>query len=74
MHIKRKLIMKDSLPDLIAIEETCTGNYKDRQSKIEICNMLKNSFPTLSVRDISRITKISITSVSRYLQIGGNNE
>ena len=70
MHIKRKIVMKDSQPDLIAIEEACTGNYKDRQSKIDICNMLKNAFPELSGRDISRITKISITSVSRYLQIG----
>ncbi|MEA5058959.1 MAG: AAA family ATPase [Candidatus Pelethousia sp.] len=74
MHIKRKVVMKDSLPDLIAIEETCTGNYKDRQSKIEVCKMLKNSFPELSGRDISRITKISITSVSRYLQTGGANK
>jgi hypothetical protein len=44
----------------------CTGIYKDRQSKIDFCKMLKNMFPDLSGRDISRITKLPITSVSRY--------
>lgn len=73
MHIKRKIVMSDKNSDLIAIEEACNGNYKDRKSKIDTCCMLKNTFPNLSGRDISRITKISNVTVSRYLKNGGEH-
>ncbi|WP_200814953.1 AAA family ATPase [Scatolibacter rhodanostii] len=72
MHAKRKIVLEDSNPDLVIFEEFCSGHFYSRNSKIEICKLLKEVNPAFSVRDISRITKISITSVSRYLQNGGN--
>ena len=44
---------------------------KDKTQKIELCNLLRKADPSLSIRDISKITKIPATSVSRYLQNGG---
>jgi len=71
MHVKRKIVLEGNNIDLIVFEEFCLGNYKNKSSKIELCNLLKEAKPTLSIRDISRITKIPSTSVSRYLQNGG---
>ena len=72
MHIKRKAVMTDSPVDLITIEESCSGRFANRNEKIKICKMIKKAFPHLSGRDIARITRISVTSVSRYLSEGGN--
>ena len=67
-HIKRKAAMVPGLSDLILIEKVCDGNYDTKQEKVDVCTMLKKSFPELTIRDIAKITKISFASVSRYLQ------
>lgn len=68
MHIKRKAVMEPSISDLILIEKVCDGNYETKQEKIDVCTMLKKSFPELSLRDIARITKVPFASVGRYIQ------
>lgn len=71
MHVKRKIVLDGDTSDLIAFEAFSLGNYESKISKIEICNLLRDIKPSLSIRDISRITKIPTTSVNRYLQNGG---
>lgn len=71
MHVKRKIVLNDNNVDLVALEEFCLGNYESKSSKIELCNLLREVKPSLSIRDISKITKIPSTSVSRYLQNRG---
>lgn len=71
MHVKRKIVLDGNNFDLVVFEEFCLGNYENKLRKIELCNLLREIKPSLSVRDISRITKIPATSVNRYLQNGG---
>ncbi|WP_195282432.1 AAA family ATPase [Harryflintia acetispora] len=71
MHVKRKIVLDSNNVDLVVFEEFCLGNYENKSSKIELCNLLRKLKPSLSIRDISKITKIPSTSVSRYLQNGG---
>ena len=55
-----------------AIQQTAHISAADiKTQKIELCNLLREADPSLSIRDISKITKIPPTSVSRYLQNGG---
>lgn len=68
MHTKRKIVLENNNPDMVVFEEFCSGNFETKESKIKICNYLKKINPTLSIRDISRITNISSTSVNRYLK------
>ena len=71
-HIKRQLILNpETHPKIIALAELFKINIpKDKNEKIKICSNLKHEFPRLSQRDISQITHIPLTSVSRYLAIG----
>ncbi|MEG2328893.1 AAA family ATPase [Anaerorhabdus sp.] len=71
MHVKRKIVLDGDNIDLIVFKEFCLGNFEDKSSKIELCNLLREVKPSLSIRDISQITNIPVTSVSRYLQNGG---
>ena len=69
--IKRKIVLAGSNSDLIVFEEFCLNSCDSKTQKIELCNLLREVDPSLSIRDISKITKIPATSVSRYLQNGG---
>lgn len=71
MHVKRKIVLGDKNVDLAVFEEFCLGNYENKSSKIEACNLLREIEPSLTIRDISQITKIPTTSVNRYLNNGG---
>lgn len=70
-HVKRKIVLAGSNSDLIVFEEFCLKTCDCKAQKVELCNMLREIEPSLSIRDISKITKIPATSVSRYLQTGG---
>ena len=70
-HIKRKIVLAGNNSDLIVFEEFCLKSCNSKAQKIELCNMLRELEPSLIIRDISKITKIPTTSVSRYLQNGG---
>ena len=68
-HIKRQMIMNpETSPKLVALTELFKiVSFSARGEKIELCKMLKSSFPGLTQRDISQITQISLATVSRYL-------
>lgn len=68
-HIKRQLILNsESHPKILALSELFKINTpKEKNEKVKICINLKHEFPRLSQRDISQITHIPLTSVSRYL-------
>lgn len=68
MHAKRRMVLEKSNPDFIILEEFFSGKLDTKDGKREVCNLLKETNPSLSIRDISKITKISASSVSRYLQ------
>lgn len=70
-HFKRKIVLAGNNSDLIVFEEFCLNSCDSKTQKIELCNLLRETDPSLSIRDISKITKIPTTSVSRYLQNGG---
>ncbi|MDR1136657.1 MAG: ATP-binding protein [Clostridiales Family XIII bacterium] len=71
-HIKRQtLINSDQSVDLLALAELFkVSQLETREEKILICKQLKKEFPKLSQREISQITQIPLTSVSRYLAKG----
>lgn len=68
-HIKRQFIISPNTPTkIIALSEL----YKivlpqDKDLKIKNCKALKKEFPHLTQREISQITHIPLTTVSRYL-------
>lgn len=68
-HIKRQTLIKyDQNVDLLALTELFKiSQLENREEKISICKQLKREFPKLSQREISQITQIPLTSVSRYL-------
>lgn len=68
-HIKRQMIMNpETSPKLVALTELFKiVSFSARGEKVELCKMLKSSFPGLTQRDISQITQISLATVSRYL-------
>ena len=68
-HIKRQVVLnKESDINLIVLEEVFALNPpKSKDSKITICCDLHSKFPRLSQREISQITQIPLSSVSRYL-------
>ena len=55
-HIKRQMVMnRDDKPDILALRECCRIiELKDRNEKVQLCKRIKNEFPELSLRDISR--------------------
>ncbi len=68
-HIKRQCLLNPDMSlDLIVFSELCKVNsFSSKNDKIKICKMLKMEFENLSQRDISQITRVPLTSVSRYL-------
>lgn len=70
-HMKRRAFLSPNEPlQLIALSEL----YKikplsTKEDKINICRLLKKGFSGLSLRDISMITQIPSTTVSRYLSV-----
>lgn len=68
-HIKRQtLIYSDQSIDLLALSELFkVSQLNTREEKISICKKLKKEYTNLSQREISQITQIPLTSVSRYL-------
>lgn len=70
-HIKRTAFLSRTEPtQMIALSEL----YKIKplavkEDKVYICNLLKEEFSSLSLRDISMITQIPATTVSRYLRL-----
>lgn len=68
-HIKRQFIMTPDCPAKIVIlsELFKVSIPQDKEDRIKICKELKQGFPDLSQRDISRITHIPLATVSRYL-------
>ena len=71
-HIKRQTILDhESDTDIIALSELFKLIQLEAQDeKIMVCKYLKKSFH-FSVRNISQITNIPTTTVSRYLSKGG---
>lgn len=69
-HIKRRIILDESTKiEIIALEELFfLKPIKSRECKVKICLELNGKFPELSQHDISKITQIPISSVSRYLK------
>lgn len=78
-HIKRQMILNPNRsPKIIALEELHRIiNYDSKMQKEQICRELKKEFPNITQRDISQITNIPLSTVSRYLskgREGGKNE
>ncbi|MFT3982728.1 MAG: ATP-binding protein [Lachnospiraceae bacterium] len=68
-HIKRQSLLNPDIDiNLLAISELFKiCQLETREQKIMICHQLKKEFVDLSQREISQITQIPLTSVSRYL-------
>ena len=71
-HIKRQFILTPEVPaKIVALSELFKlKSLREKDEKIKICNSLKKEFPHLTQRDISLITHIPLTTVSRYLSKG----
>jgi AAA+ superfamily predicted ATPase len=68
-HIKRQILLNPNLnSDAVVLTELFKiSQFETKNEKMTICQILKNDFPLLSQREISQITQIPLTSVSRYL-------
>lgn len=68
-HIKRQFILNPDTPaKLIILSELFKISPPlNKDDKIHICKDLKAEFPQITQRDISKITQIPLTTVSRYL-------
>ena len=68
-HIKRQCLLnpEESKKIIVLTEMFKLTQLQTRNDKIALCKELKTKFPKLSQRDISQITQIPLTSVSRYL-------
>ena len=78
-HIKRQIILNPSKnPRIIALSELHRiKDYDNKAQKELLCRELKKEFPNMTQRDISQITSIPLSTVSRYLskgKEGANNE
>lgn len=75
-HIKRQFIINPDTPQkLIILSELFKISLpKSKEEKMQICRELKVEFPNITQRDISKITHIPLTTVSRYLKKEVNNE
>jgi len=71
-HIKRQLFLCPDTPEkLVALSELFKiAVPQTKEEKIRLCQEIKAEFPTLSQREISQITYIPLTTVSRYLAKG----
>jgi len=68
-HIKRQCLLNPDLNvNIIALTELFKiTSVETKEEKQAVCTTLKNVFPDLGHRDISKITQIPLTTVSRYL-------
>ncbi|MBC3803349.1 AAA family ATPase [Acetobacterium fimetarium] len=68
-HIKRQILLNSNTPKtFIALSELFKiVQLGTREDKVKLCRRLKKDFTQLSLREISQITQIPLTSVSRYL-------
>jgi len=68
-HIKRRVVLNPEMEaDLIMLDELFSLKpARTKEEKKDLCLKLKEAFSNLTQRDISRITKIPLSSVSRYL-------
>lgn len=68
-HIKRYILLNPNQnANIIALSELFKiSGFDSKDKKIAACNMLKNDFPNMTQREISQITQIPLTTVSRYL-------
>lgn len=68
-HIKRQLLIyPETPPKVIALSELYKiALLSSRDEKIQLCSRIKNEYPGMSQRDISKITNIPLATVSRYL-------
>ena len=78
-HIKRQMILNPNKnPRIIALAELHKiKEYNSKAQKEQICREIKAEFPNMTLRDISQITNIPLSTVSRYLskeKEGENNE
>ena len=78
-HIKRQMILNPSKsPRIVALAELFRIiNYDSKTQKEQICREIKKEFPNMTQREISQITSIPLSTVSRYLlkeKEGDNNE
>jgi SpoVK/Ycf46/Vps4 family AAA+-type ATPase len=69
-HIKRQIILNKEEPKkIIALMELFKiVTLSSRDDKARLCLDLKNEFPTLTIRDIEKITRIPATTVLRYIK------
>ena len=70
-HVKRRAFLSPNEPiQIIASSELHKIKpLTTKEDKTYICKLLKKEFPSLSLRDISMITQIPSTTVSRYLSV-----
>lgn len=78
-HIKRQMILNpNKSPRIVALAELFKiSDYDSKAQKEQICREIKREFPIMTQRDISQITSIPLSTVSRYLskeKEGENNE
>lgn len=68
-HMKRQFLLYPDIPvKIVALSELFKIVVPaDRDERIQICQKIKAEFPAMSLRDISQITRIPLTTVSRYL-------
>lgn len=69
-HIKRQMIISEEKSiDICAIKESCRFiNISDKSEKKKICKLLKKELPKITLRDMEKITGVSIATISRYLK------
>lgn len=72
-HIKRQIVMHpDDDVNIIAAKEIVqVAKSIDKDDRIALCKKLKSMYPNISQRDISDITQVSLSTVSRYLKKEG---
>lgn len=68
-HIKRQFLLNPNVPTkLIVLSELFKVSPPlSKDDKIRICKEIKFEFPQTTQREISKITQIPLTTVSRYL-------
>lgn len=68
-HIKRQILLyPDTSPRVTALSELYkVAQPSSKEDKMRICNKIRKEYPEISLRDMSRITNIPLTTVSRYV-------
>lgn len=68
-HIKRQFILAPEVsPKIIALSELFKIlPPQTKAEKIDVCKKVKDEFPHMTQREIAQITRIPLTTVSRYL-------